>query len=131
MTDPVSDMLTRIRNALIVKHSIALVPKSKIKIEILKVLKEEGYIKEFKIIEDGIKSRIEVSLKYHGSNKESVVRELNRVSKPSRRVYIKNNEIPRIRGGLGISIISTSKGIMTGSNARNQKLGGEFICTVM
>lgn len=131
MTDPVSDMLTRIRNALIVKHSIALVPKSKIKIEILKVLKEEGYIKEFKIIEDGIKSRIEVSLKYHGSNIESVVRELNRVSKPSRRVYIKNNEIPRIRGGLGISIISTSKGIMTGSNARNQKLGGEFICTVM
>lgn len=131
MTDPVSDMLSRIRNAIIAKHSEVLVPKSKIKVEIARVLKEEGYIKDYKINEDSLRSTILIELKYYGGKKDSVIKVLERVSKPSRRVYVKKDEIPRVRGGLGISVISTSRGIMTGNNARNQKLGGEFICKVM
>jgi small subunit ribosomal protein S8 len=131
MTDPVSDMLARIRNAIIAKHTNVLIPKSKIKVEIARVLKEEGYIKDYKINDDSFRSTINIELKYYGAKKESVIKVLNRVSKPSRRVYVKNDEIPRVRGGLGISVISTSRGIMTGNNARNQKLGGEIICKVM
>jgi small subunit ribosomal protein S8 len=131
MTDPVSDMLARIRNAIIAKHTNVLIPKSKIKVEIARVLKEEGYIKDYKINDDSFRSTINIELKYYGAKKESVIKVLNRVSKPSRRVYVKNDEIPRVRGGLGISVISTSRGIMTGNNARNQNLGGEIICKVM
>lgn len=131
MTDPISDMLTRIRNAIIARHSSVRIPSSKIKVEVLRVLKEEGYIKGCKAGEENNFKVIDVDLKYHGSKKESVVKKLKRVSKPSRRVYVKSGDIPRVRGGLGISIISTSKGIMAGRNAREQGLGGEFICTVM
>jgi len=131
MTDPLSDMLSRIRNAIIAKHSDVLIPKSKIKVEIARVLKEEGYIKDYKINEDSFRSTILIELKYYGGKKDAVIKVIERVSKPSRRVYVKKDEIPRVRGGLGISVISTSKGIMTGNNARNQKLGGEFICKVM
>jgi len=131
MTDPISDMLTRIRNAIIASHSSVRIPSSKIKVEVLRVLKEEGYIKGCKAGEENNFKVIDVDLKYHGSKKESVVKKLKRVSKPSRRVYVKSGDIPRVRGGLGISIISTSKGIMAGRNAREQGLGGEFICTVM
>lgn len=131
MTDPVSDMLTRIRNAIIAKHSEVIIPKSKIKVEIARVLKEEGYIKDYKVNEDSYKSTLSVDLKYHGSKKDSVIKVIERISKPSRRIYVKNDDIPRVRGGLGISILSTSRGIMTGNNARSQRLGGEFICKVM
>ena len=131
MTDPISDMLTRIRNAIIASHSSVRIPSSKIKVEVLRVLKEEGYIKGCKAGEENNFKVIDVDLKYYGSKKESVVKKLKRVSKPSRRVYVKSGDIPRVRGGLGISIISTSKGIMAGRNAREQGLGGEFICTVM
>ena len=92
---------------------------------------QEGYIKDYKINDDSYRSTILIELKYYGSKKDSVIKVLERVSKPSRRVYVKKDEIPRVRGGLGISVVSTSKGIMTGNNARNQKLGGEFICKVM
>ncbi|NIT14770.1 MAG: 30S ribosomal protein S8, partial [Candidatus Dadabacteria bacterium] len=128
MTDPISDMLSRIRNAIIAGHSNVIIPDSKIKSEILRVLKEEGYIKDCKTIQENNRKVIDVQLKYHGPRKESVVKKLTRVSKPSRRVYVKSGEIPRVRGGLGTSIISTSKGIMAGRNARKQGLGGEFIC---
>ncbi len=131
MTDPISDMLTRIRNAIIARHSSVRIPSSKIKVEVLRVLKEEGYIKGCKAGEENNFKVIDVDLKYYGAKKESVVKKLKRVSKPSRRVYVKSGDIPRVRGGLGISIISTSKGIMAGRNAREQGLGGEFICTVM
>jgi small subunit ribosomal protein S8 len=131
MTDPISDMLTRIRNAIIARHSSVRIPNSKIKSEILRVLKDEGYIKDCRTIEQNNKKVIDVELKYHGAKKESVVKNLIRVSKPSRRVYVKSGDIPRVRGGLGTSIISTSRGIMAGRNAREQGLGGEFICTVM
>ena len=131
MTDPISDMLTRIRNAIIARHSSVRIPNSKIKIDILRVLKEEGYIKDCKTAEENSFKVIDVDLKYHGARKESVVKNLTRVSKPSRRVYVKSGDIPRVKGGLGTSIISTSKGIMAGKNAREQGLGGEFICTIM
>lgn len=131
MTDPIADMLTRIRNAIIARHSSVRIPNSQIKVEILRVLKEEGYIKECKGSEKNKFKVIDVDLKYYGAKKESVVKNLKRVSKPGRRVYIKSGDIPRVRGGLGISIISTSRGIMSGKNAREQGLGGEFICTVM
>jgi len=131
MTDPISDMLTRIRNAIIARHSNVKIPNSKIKVKILTVLKDEGYIRDYKAREENNIKMIDVELKYHGAKKESVVKKLKRVSKPSRRVYVKSGDIPRVRGGLGTSIISTSRGIMSGKNAREQGLGGEFICTIM
>ncbi|TDJ07128.1 MAG: 30S ribosomal protein S8 [Deltaproteobacteria bacterium] len=131
MTDPIADMLTRIRNAIIARHSSVRIPNSQIKVEVLRVLKEEGYIKNCKASEENNFKVIDVDLKYYGAKKESVVKKLKRVSKPGRRVYVKSVDIPRVRGGLGISIISTSRGIMSGKNAREQGLGGEFICTVM
>lgn len=131
MTDPISDMLSRIRNALIAKHSSVRIPNSRIKDAILKVLKEEGYIKEYKVTEDNKFKYLDVELKYHGSKKESVIKKLTRVSKPSRRVYVQSKEIPRVKGGLGTSIISTSRGIVSGRYAREQGLGGEFLCTIM
>ncbi|NIP38510.1 MAG: 30S ribosomal protein S8 [Candidatus Dadabacteria bacterium] len=131
MTDPISDMLSRIRNAIIARHKSVRIPSSNIKSEILRVLKEEGYIKDIKTAEENKFKYLDVELKYHGSKKKSVVKKLTRVSKPSRRVYVGSTDIPRVRGGLGTSIISTSKGIMAGRTAREQKLGGEFICTVM
>ncbi|MCH6575190.1 MAG: 30S ribosomal protein S8 [Bacteroidetes bacterium] len=131
MTDPIADMLTRIRNAIIARHSSVRIPNSQIKVEVLRVLKEEGYIKDCKGSEENNFKVIDVDLKYYGAKKESVVKKLKRVSKPGGRVYIKSGDIPRVRGGLGISIISTSRGIMSGKNAREQGLGGEFICTVM
>ncbi|HSG32324.1 MAG TPA: 30S ribosomal protein S8 [Thermodesulfobacteriota bacterium] len=131
MTDPISDMLSRIRNALIAGHPSVRIPDSKIKSEILRVLKDEGYIREVKEVQENKFKYLDVELKYHGSKKESVVKKLTRVSKPSRRVYVGSTQIPRVSGGLGTSIISTSKGIMAGRAAREQKLGGEFICTVM
>lgn len=130
MTDPIADMLTRVRNSLIARHNTVDIPASGIKIEIAKVLKEEGYINDYKVLEDGIRRSIKIELKY-GPDKEAVIKEIHRSSKPGRRVYVNKSEIPRVRGGLGVSILSTSKGIMTSTQARRIGIGGELICTVL
>jgi small subunit ribosomal protein S8 len=129
MTDPIADMLTRIRNALINRYGSVEIPASGIKAEIARVLKEEGYIGDYSLIEDGGKRTIKIELKYT-PEKESIVTEIRRVSKPGCRVYVSKNEIPRVKGGLGISILSTSRGIMTGIQARRSGIGGELICTI-
>ena len=129
MTDPIADMLTRIRNALINRYGSVEIPASKAKIEIARVLKEEGYISDYSVLEDRIKKMIKVELKYT-PERESIITKIRRVSKPSCRVYVSKNEIPRVNGGLGTSILSTSKGIMTGVQARRSGIGGELICTI-
>ncbi len=129
MTDPIADMLTRIRNALINRYGSVEIPASRIKTEIARVLKEEGYIGEYSLIEDGVKKTIKIELKYT-PEKEPIITEIRRISKPGCRVYVNKKEIPRVKGGLGISILSTSRGIMTGIEARRHGIGGELICTV-
>ena len=129
VTDPIADMLTRIRNALTAKHESVLVPASKMKKAIAEVLYQEGYIKGYTIIEDGAHSTIKIDLKY-GANNENVISGLKRISKPGLRVYAKKDQIPRVLGGLGIAIISTSKGVMTDKKARQEGVGGEVICYV-
>jgi len=128
MTDPVADMLTRIRNATIVRDKVVEIPSSKIKHELAKIFKEEGYIEDYELIDDGKQGIVRVYLKYNG--KEKVITGLKRISKPGLRVYAKKDEIPKVLGGLGIAVMSTSKGIMTDRKARNEGLGGEVICYV-
>ena len=128
MTDPIADMLTRIRNANQAKHEVVEMPASRLKLEILEVLKNEGYITEYEKVEDGKQGVIKVTLKY--VDKERVIKGLKKISKPGLRVYAKANELPKVLNGLGIAIISTSNGIMTDREARKQKLGGEVIAFV-
>jgi len=128
--DPVSDMLTRIRNAITRKHKNVQIPSSKFKVEIAKILQEEGFIHSFDIVKDGNFSNIKIDLKYD-SRKSPVIKKIQRISKPGLRVYVNKNEIPRISGGLGTSIISTSKGLMTGSKARAIGVGGEILCSIL
>ncbi len=129
MTDPIADMLTRIRNALIAKHEQVEMPSSKIKLEIARILKAEGYIKNFKIIQEGKKEYLRIFLKYD-ENKNPAIAGLERVSKPGRRVYVGVDDIPLVRRGLGIAIISTSRGVLTDQQARKMRVGGEVICKV-
>ncbi len=129
MTDPIADMLTRIRNANTVGHETVAVPASKIKISIAQILKDEGYIKEFEVIEDNKQGMINIALKY-GANKERVISGLKKISKPGLKVYAKKDEVPKVLGGLGIAIISTSKGVISDKEARKQGVGGEVICYV-
>ncbi|BCU80405.1 30S ribosomal protein S8 [Polycladomyces abyssicola] len=129
MTDPIADMLTRIRNANLVRHESLEVPASKMKREICEILKREGFIRDAEYIEDGKQGIIRIFLKY-GKNNERVITGLKRISKPGLRVYAKHNEIPRVLRGLGIAILSTSKGVMTDKEARQAKVGGEVICYV-
>jgi len=129
MTDPIADMLTRIRNANQMKHKTVDVPASKLKMEILNVLKQEGYISDFVRIDDGVQGTLRVSLKYL-VNEERVVRGLKKISKPGLRVYAKTDDLPQVLNGLGIAIISTSRGIMTDRDARKNKVGGEVIAYV-
>jgi len=129
MTDPIADLLTKIRNAIGARHKDLTSPLSGIKQEIVKILKEEGYIKDFSIIKEDGKPHIKVLLKYAPS-KKSAIAEIKRVSKPGLRVYVGKGEIPKVLNGLGISIISTSKGIMSDRAARDAGVGGELICTV-
>jgi small subunit ribosomal protein S8 len=129
MTDPIADMLTRIRNANLVRHESLEVPASKIKREICEILKREGFIRDAEYIEDGKQGIIRIFLKY-GKNNERVITGLKRISKPGLRVYAKHNEIPRVLRGLGIAILSTSKGVMTDKEARQAKVGGEVLCYV-
>jgi len=128
-TDPIADMLTRIRNANTVKHESVTVPASNVKKAIAQILLDEGYIKGYEIISEGSSSMIKIDLKY-GSNKQKVITGLKRISKPGLKVYAKKEEIPKVLGGLGIAIISTSKGIMTDKEARSKGIGGEVLCYV-
>ena len=129
MTDPVADFLTRIRNGNMVMHQTVEVPGSKMKVGLAKILKEEGYIKDFEYIQDDKQGVIRVYLKY-GPNKEKVITGLKRISKPGLRVYVQKEEIPKVLGGLGTAIESTSKGLMTDKKARKEGLGGEVICYI-
>ena len=129
ITDPIADMLTRIRNANSAKHETVDVPVSNMKKAIADILLEEGYIKAYEIIDDGKQGMIHITLKY-GANKEKVISGLQRVSKPGLRVYAGREELPRVLKGLGIAIISTSKGIMTDKKARAEKIGGEVLAFV-
>ena len=129
MTDTIADMLTRIRNALIAKHTTVDVPNSTTKKAIAQILLDEGYIKGFEIVNDGIKSDIRIALKY-GANKQRVIVGLKRISRPGLRVYARKDDLPKVLGGLGIAIISTSRGIMTDREARKQGVGGEVLAYV-
>jgi len=129
MTDPIADMLTRIRNAQTARHDYADIPFSTLKVAVATVLKREGYIKDFEAQRDGAKGTIRVYLAY-GNKREPMISGLDRVSKPGLRVYAGSGEIPRVYGGLGIAIVSTPAGVMTGKDARKQKVGGEVLCYV-
>ena len=129
MTDPIADMLTRIRNANTVKHETVDVPASNIKKEIARILLEEGFVKGYDVIEDGKQGIIRLQLKY-GIEGERVISGLKRISKPGMRVYSSKVEIPKVLNGLGVAIMSTSKGILTDKEARNANVGGEVICYV-
>ena len=129
MTDPIADMLTRIRNAIQAKHPSVEMPSSTVKVAIAEVLREEGYIKGFAVNGEGYQKKLKVDLKYVGKN-EPIVTGIKRVSKPGLRVYAGADEIPRVYGGLGVAILSTSKGVMSGGRARRERVGGEVICHI-
>ena len=129
MTDPIADMLTRIRNGVSAKHDSVAMPSSKIKVAIAQVLKEEGFIRDFNIEPDGARSMLKIDLSYTG-RKEPVLTGIKRVSKPGLRVYVQKREIPRVLGGLGVAILSTPEGVMTGQTARQKSVGGEILCYV-
>ncbi len=129
MTDPIADMLTRIRNANSVYHDKVEIPASRVKQAVVSILKDEGFIKDFEVIEDDKQGVLRVNLKY-GPNREKVITGIKRISKPGLRVYAKKDQLPRVLGGLGIAIISTSQGIMTDKQARKTGLGGEVIAYV-
>ena len=128
--DTISDMLTRIRNASLVRHSTTKVPTTKMTRNIARVLKEEGFIDSFEEAGEGINKHLVISLKYKGKNRQPIIKVLKRVSKPGLRVYSNRKELPRVLGGIGIAIISTSSGIMTDRQARRQGIGGEVLCYV-
>ena len=128
VTDPIADMLTRIRNANAMRYKEVEIPSSKVKVEIAKILKNEGFINDYKIKKNNVQDVIVLNLKYN--NKERVITGLKRISKPGLRVYAKADEIPRVLNGLGIAILSTSKGIMTGKDAKAANLGGEVLAYI-
>ena len=129
MTDPIADMLARIRNAVSAKHSRVDVPASKLKMEIARILKEEGYINNFVLKGDGAKRMIRIFLRYDARGTSSITH-LQRVSRPGRRVYVGSHQIPRVLGGYGINIVSTSRGLMSGKAARKENIGGEVLAEV-
>ncbi len=129
MTDPIADMLTRIRNALKARHDEVNVPSSKMKVAIAKILKDEGYIKDYQVIADNKQGILKIEFKW-GPHGENVITGLKKVSKPGRRVYCGKEDIPLVIGGLGITILSTSRGILTGAHAKKMNVGGEVICNI-
>ena len=129
MTDPIADMLTRIRNGLMAKLERVDIPSSKLKVNVARILKEEGFIRNYKVYKDNKQGILRVFLKYNEDN-APVIKGLKRVSKPSRRVYVGSDEIPPVLSGLGVGILSTSKGIMSDREARRQGVGGEMMCAV-
>ncbi|MGV2828260.1 30S ribosomal protein S8 [Myxosarcina sp. GI1(2024)] len=128
--DTISDMLTRIRNACLVKHQTTLVPSTKMTRSIARVLESEGFIGGYEETEEELKKNIVITLKYKGRNRQPIINTLKRVSKPGLRVYSKRKDIPRVLGGIGIAIVSTSHGVMTDREARRQGVGGEILCYV-
>ena len=128
MTDPVSDLLTRIRNASDAKHETVDIPSSRLKLEITRILKEEGYISNYSVIQDDKQGIIRIQLRYAG--KDSVISSLERISRPGCRVYAGKSDIPSVLGGLGICILSTSQGVVTGKNAQEKGVGGEVLCYI-
>src|SRR5690625_5731916 len=129
MTDPIADMLTRIRNANVVRHEKLELPESKIKAEIANILKRDGYVRDFEVIEDDKQSVLRIFLKY-GNNNERVITGLKRISKPGLRVYAKADEVPKVLNGLGTAIVSTSKGVLSDKEARAQAVGGEVLAYI-
>lgn len=129
MTDPIADMLTRIRNATTVKHSRVEIPASNMKKAIAKILLEEGFINKYEVKEDQKQGIIKIDLKY-GQGQEKIISGLKRISKPGLRVYVNKDEIPKVLGGLGVAVISTSRGVMTDAQARKENIGGEVICYI-
>ena len=128
-SDPIADMLTRVRNAIQARHPKVDVPASKLKTEIARILKEEGYIQNFKVAEEGPKKVIKIYLKYNTGN-APVISNIERISRPGCRVYVGKQDIPRVLGGLGINILTTPRGVMTGRDAHKEKIGGELLCRV-
>jgi small subunit ribosomal protein S8 len=127
--DPVSDMLTRIRNGMGARQTKVEIPASKLKIEMVRILKEQGYITNYRVATEGSKSTIKVYLKYDADSRP-VISKIDRVSKPGRRVYVNSNEVPRVIGGMGVNILTTSAGVMTGAQARKKGVGGEILCSI-
>ena len=129
ISDPIADMLTRLRNAIMARHDFVLIPASKAKLALTKILKDEGFITGYEVVKGKPQRVIKIHLKYN-EQKAPVITGLERVSKPGLRVYVERKEIPRVYGGLGIAILSTSKGVMTGQQAYHQEIGGELLCYV-
>lgn len=127
MTDPIADLLTRIRNAIQARHASLIVPKSKIKLEIVRILQQEGFVDEFSVVDDSKQGLIEIYPRYDEAN-NAVLRGLVRVSKPSRRKYVGKSDVPRVRNGLGVAILTTPQGVITDSQARKAGVGGEVLC---
>jgi len=130
MTDPIADYLTRVRNAIMAKHRVVEIPASNLKKEITKILLEKGYILNYKFVEEGPQGTIKIALKYDPVNKVNAIKKLIRVSTPGLRRYAGHKDVPRVLNGLGIAILSTSKGVMTDKEARDLKVGGEVLCYV-
>jgi len=128
-SDPIADMLTRVRNAISSRHPKVDVPASRLKTEIARILKEEGYIANFKVAEEGVKRVIKIYLKYSSANAPVITR-IERVSRPGCRVYVGRDDIPRVQGGLGINILTTARGVMTGRTAHREGVGGEVLCQI-
>jgi small subunit ribosomal protein S8 len=129
MTDPIADMLTRVRNAITARHESVLIPASRMKGDIARILKDEGFIRDYELIQDTTQGTLKIWLNYTGK-REPVLSGLRRISKPGLRVYAKSKEMPRVLNGLGIAIVSTPRGIMTGQQARRNNIGGEVLCYV-
>ena len=129
VTDSIADMLTRIRNGIQARHQRVDMPSSKLKVEIARILKDEGYLSSFKVSEEGKKKVLRIVLRY-GSDGENVISILDRVSRPGRRVYVGAEDIPKVQGGLGVNILTTAHGVMTGKQARRAGVGGEILCVV-
>jgi small subunit ribosomal protein S8 len=129
MTDPIADLLTRIRNGNKAKFEKVVIPSSKMKVNIVEILKQEGYISGYEVVKDEYQGKIEIFLKY-GLNKQSIITGLKRISKPGLRIYVNKDDIPKVLNGIGISILSTSSGLLTDRNARKKGLGGEVLCEV-
>ena len=128
-SDPIADMLTRIRNGMNARHHKVDIPGSKVKIELARILKEEGYVGNYRVANDNKKQVLKVYLKYRPDRKPVITR-LTRVSKPGRRVYVNSRSIPKVIGGMGVCVLTTSRGVMTGREARKRRVGGEVLCTV-
>ena len=130
MTDPIADFLTRIRNASMVGHKVVEIPASKMKLELTRILHEKGYILNYKFVEDGVQGSIKIALKYDPVNKVNAIKKLIRISTPGLRQYVGHKDMPRVLNGLGIAILSTSKGVMTNKEAADLNIGGEVICYI-